>query len=95
MTAIEDVRFGSRLIVEAPRFVASNGPRWCGMIRCQTLRAVRSNVTIAQMTGRVPEKEPEPRDVAADETTDGHDAERIESQEQQPEPESIEAPDAG
>ena len=44
------------------------------------------------MTGPVPEEDPEPRDVVADDTTE-EEAERL--QKQQPEPESIEAPDAG
>jgi hypothetical protein len=44
------------------------------------------------MTGPVPEEDPRPRDVVADDTTPDE-AERL--QEQVPEPESVEAPDAG
>jgi hypothetical protein len=46
------------------------------------------------MTGPVPEEDPEPRDVVADETT-SDETEMLDAQEQQPEPESGEAPDAG
>jgi hypothetical protein len=44
------------------------------------------------MTGPVPEEDPRPRDVVADEATP---EEAEELQEQQPEPESWEQPDAG